>query len=355
MPLDELLSRTLLLDVETTKSGKIREIGAILDGRVVQATAGASVGKTLSQVDDLFSGADFVLGHNLLGHDFPVLRTSYPYLAALNKPVIDTLYLSPLAFPQNPYHRLVKDYKLVRSSVSDPVADAKLAASVFRDQWESFRGDGAGLSHPIDLYRLCFEASLFNGFSGEGLAAVFATMGARGFTSPEAALEFLVEATAGAVCRQAVVETASRLLEDPIRRPALAYCLAWLQVAGTNSVLPPWVRYQLPEIAAVLTRLRQTPCGDEGCRYCREHHDPEQNLERFFGFAGFREKPAASDGKSLQRDLARPKKNSRPIRPATVPHSPKDIFLYKDPPLNPEGLVQLQDKILARFALTIYP
>jgi ATP-dependent DNA helicase RecQ len=95
MTLDELISRTLLLDVETTKSGKIREIGAILDGRVVQATAGASVGKTLLQVNDLSSGADFVLGHNLLGHDFPVLRTTYPHLAALSKPVIDTLYLSP--------------------------------------------------------------------------------------------------------------------------------------------------------------------------------------------------------------------------------------------------------------------
>ena len=87
--------------------------------------------------------AEFVLGHNLLGHDFPVLQSAYPRLEILKKPVIDTLYLSPLAFPQNPYHRLVKDYKLVRSSVSNPVADARLAASVFRDQWESFhRGQG---------------------------------------------------------------------------------------------------------------------------------------------------------------------------------------------------------------------
>jgi hypothetical protein len=313
MTLDELISRTLLLDVETTKSGKIREIGAILDGRVVLATAGASVGETLSQVDDLSSGADYVLGHNLLGHDFPILKAAYPRLAVLGKPVIDTLYLSPLAFPQNPYHRLVKDYKLVRSSVSDPVADARLAASVFRDQWESFRGSGAGLSHPIDFYRFCFEASLFNGFSGEGLAAVFAAVEAKGFVSPKAALEFLVEATAGGVCQQAVVETAARMLEDPIRRPALAYCLAWLQVAGTNSVLPPWVRYRFPEIAAVLTRLRQTPCGGDGCSYCREHHHPELNLERFFGFTGFREKPTTSDGQSLQRTIVLDGMRGRPL------------------------------------------
>jgi hypothetical protein len=123
MALDELISRTLLLDIETTKSGKIRQIGAVFNDQVFETNAESSLKLTLSHVEDLASVADFVLGHNLLGHDFPVLQSTYPQLAILKKPVIDTLYLSPLAFPQNPYHRLVKDYKLVRSSVSDPVAD----------------------------------------------------------------------------------------------------------------------------------------------------------------------------------------------------------------------------------------
>jgi ATP-dependent DNA helicase RecQ len=167
MTLDDLISHTLLLDIETTSGGKIRHIGAILNDQIIQTTAGSSAKKTLSQVDDLASVAEFVLGHNLLGHDFPVLQSNYPQLELLKKPVIDTLYLSPLAFPQNPYHRLVKDYKLVRSSVSDPVADARLAASVFRDQWESFLDVGSGLAHPIDFYRFCFEGSLLTVFQGK--------------------------------------------------------------------------------------------------------------------------------------------------------------------------------------------
>ena len=303
MALDELISRTLLLDIETTKSGKIRQIGAVFNDQVFETNAESSLKLTLSHVEDLASVADFVLGHNLLGHDFPVLQSTYPQLAILKKPVIDTLYLSPLAFPQNPYHRLVKDYKLVRSSVSDPVADARLAASVFRDQWASLKGTGAGAPQLIDFYRFCFENSLFNGFTGEGLAAVFGALGARGFESPEAALGFLVENTEGIVCRNAIAEMAAHPLGDCARRPALAYCLAWLQVAGANSVLPPWVRYRFPEIAPILTRLRQTPCGDGGCHYCREHHDPETNLERFFGFTGFREKPSTREGNSLQRAI----------------------------------------------------
>ena len=313
MNLDDLISRTLLLDIETTKSGKVYKIGAVLNERVVATAVESSTRETLHEIDHLSSAAEFVLGHNLLGHDFPVLQSTYPQLTFLKKPVIDTLYLSPLAFPQNPYHRLVKDYKLVRSSVSDPVADAKLAASVFRDQWESFLKIDAGLAHPIDFYRFCFDGSLFNGFSGEGMSEVFSALGAKGFSSPGAALKFLVEKTAGAVCRHAIVETASPLLEGPAGKPALAYCLAWLQVAGANSVLPPWVRYRFPEIATILTRLRQTPCEDGDCRYCREHHSPETNLERFFGFSGFRDKPPAPGGGSLQRAIVVEGMRDRPL------------------------------------------
>ena len=93
-------------------------------------------------LDAFADGAEYVLGHYILGHDLPVLESMAPDLRLLQKPVIDTLYLSPLAFPQNPYHHLVKDYKLVRDSINDPVADARLAASVFCDQWESFASLG---------------------------------------------------------------------------------------------------------------------------------------------------------------------------------------------------------------------
>ena len=133
---------------------------------------------------------------------------------------------------------------------------------------------------------------------------MFSAVGAKGFASPEAACDFLFEKTAGMVCNHAIVETASPLLEDAVRRPALAYCLAWLQVSGANSVLPPWVRYRFPEIASILKKLRQTPCASPGCRYCREHHNPEINLERFFGFSGFREKPQTPEGKAFKGPLS---------------------------------------------------
>jgi ATP-dependent DNA helicase RecQ len=330
--LDELITRTLLLDIETTRGGKIRRIGALLKDQVVESKTGESSKHTLSQVEDLASAAEFILGHNLLGHDFPVLQSTHPRLSILRMPVIDTLYLSPLAFPQNPYHRLVKDYKLVRSSVSDPVADARLAASVFRDQWDSFEAAGAGGSHLLDFYRFCFEESLFNGFSGQGLGTVFNAIGAEGFQRPEAALAFLVENTTGIVCEAAMLETLPPLLGDSARRPALAYCLAWLQVAGSNSVLPPWVRYRFPEIGSILTKLRATPCAGAACRYCCDHHNPESHLERYFGFPGFREKPQTPEGKSLQRAVVAEGLRDKPLL-AVLPTGGGKSLCYQLPAL----------------------
>ncbi len=108
--------------------------------------------------------------------------------------------------------------------------------------------------------------------------------------------------------------------------------MAWLQVAGANSVLPPWVRYRFPEIAFILTKLRQTPCGDENCRYCREHHNPEINLERFFGFAGFREKPSTREGKSLQRAIVVTGMRDKPLL-AILPTGGGKSLCYQLPAL----------------------
>ena len=57
---------------------------------------------------------------------------------------------------------------------------------------------------------------------------------------------------------------------------ALAYALAWLWVSGDNSVMPPWVRHQFPEAGHLVRRLRDRACDDEGCSWCREHHDALQ-------------------------------------------------------------------------------
>ncbi|MBL8396021.1 MAG: hypothetical protein JNK99_14960 [Candidatus Accumulibacter sp.] len=49
-----------------------------------------------------------MLGHNFIHFDRPHLAAVAPRLRLLALPVIDTLWLNPLAFPRHPYHHLVK-------------------------------------------------------------------------------------------------------------------------------------------------------------------------------------------------------------------------------------------------------
>ena len=301
--LSALLNRALLLDLETTKSGRVRHIGAILNDHVFEKKERAGSADTLKQLDKFAEDAEFVLGHNLLGHDFPVLKSLFPWLQILKKPVIDTLYLSPLAFPENPYHHLVKDYKLVKATINNPVEDARLAASVFNDQWDSFRKFTEETPELTDFYRYCFHGSFFNGFSGKGISFVFSTMSSHLISDVSKVIKYFINLTDGKVCVNAVNRRIPGLLADDAKRPEVAFCLAWLQVAGGNSVLPPWVRYRFPEISPIIQALRETPCGDDQCEYCAQNHNPEKQLERFFGYPSFRMAPKTEEGESLQRAI----------------------------------------------------
>ena len=96
--------------------------------------SGGSVAAALAKLDDFAAGASFVLGHNLIAFDLPHLRAAKPGLRLLTLPAVDTLRLSALAFPRNPYHSLVKHYQdggLKRGRVNDPELDSRLALELF--------------------------------------------------------------------------------------------------------------------------------------------------------------------------------------------------------------------------------
>ena len=53
----------------------------------------------------------------------------------------------------------------------------------------------------------------------------------------------------------------------------------------------------------MIGKLRDIPCCDSDCTYCRITHDPNEQLRRFFAFSAFRPRPTASDGESLQQTV----------------------------------------------------
>ncbi len=238
----------------------------------------------------------FIIGHNIAQHDWPYLCGKDAAFGKLSLCLIDTLVLNPLAFPANPYHRLVKDYKLQRESVNDPVEDCKQTAILFTDQCATFRQQAD--------FSAVFALLLLN--SGAAYPTLFNMLLNAPVTASVAKQCIDACLNEDAVCAQSrhliIDEIRSN---DATRQRAMAYALAWLNTAGANSVLPAWVRHQHPELSDMLDRLRNQACGESNCRYCHAHHNLEASLTQFFGYEQFRHFGASDTDGGAKEPLQR--------------------------------------------------
>ena len=308
----EALTGTLCIDVEADRAGRPRAVGAVFGDRTFRWEGrwegrGKSDLAGLEELSALALRADRIAGHNILAHDLPILRDAVPNLGALARPVIDTLLLSPLAFPANPYHRLVKDYKLAKETLNDPVADSRLCRTLLHDIADAFARLVREQPDVAGFHRFAFARP-----EHAGMADLLGRLGAPLPPSPAAALAGWRRAAGDAVCATAAARLTPDRVEAPEARLPFAYALAWLTVAGGSSVLPAWVWRQHPDTARLLASLRDTPCGDGACAWCRGAFDAVGWLAQTFGFDSYRAEPAAPDGGSLQQRIVESGLGGRP-------------------------------------------
>lgn len=81
-------------------------------------------------------GNKFICGHNIIAHDLKYILDSVEKSGV--EYAVDTLYLSPLLFPQKPYHALLKDDKLNTDELNNPLNDAIKAMQLFYDELNAF-------------------------------------------------------------------------------------------------------------------------------------------------------------------------------------------------------------------------
>ncbi len=290
----------LVIDFEAVPDGDIFHMGAVLNDRTFERKDIKDSKKALEKLAEFSSSADCILGHNILNHDLALIKRIWPDSPLLKLPVIDTLYLSPLAFPENPYHKLVKGYKLVKNSKNNPVADAKLARTVFDDQMAAFSRFNEAQPGLMAFYAFAFEGDPASS-PNRPMAGIHDLFVSFCGTVPDAdrAKQLFLDQCRDAVCPTAFGAVWDEVRDHPDQRPVLAYALSWLRVAGGNSVIPPWVRHEFPEITPVIERLRYA-CGSSDCPWCRENNDSEKLLKKYFGFDAFR---TLADGRNLQKDI----------------------------------------------------
>lgn len=295
----EQFSRVLALDFEALPDGSCFHIGAVLGDRSFCREKITDLGAALQDLTVFARPADYLLGHNILYHDLPLVARVDDRLGLLDLSVIDTLFLSPLAFPENPYHGLVKDYKLVRSSKNDPVADARLALAIFQDQTTAFYALNQACPELIRFYAFAFsEFCLAPQFNLRGIHDLFESL-SRTTVDRSEALSLFKELTFEKVCPKGLEDIWTLQGDKVSQTPVFAYLLSWLRVSGKNSIIPPWVRHRFPEISTLLKQLRYG-CGHEACDFCRSHNDSLSLLNQYFGFENFR---TDVTGTSLQKQI----------------------------------------------------
>lgn len=262
-----------IVDVEVgLKDHKIHDIGALKHNDT-------TFHKTSKEELFIFlNDIDYICGHNIIHHDAKYLFTD----KTCHWILVDTLYISPLLFPEHPYHKLVKDDKLISEQMNNPVNDCKKAKDLLLD--EIARWNSLPKEKRILFASLLKDKKEFTGF----LSMVSAEYTHEGIS------ELIKELYTGKICQHADLDMLIK--QYPC---GLAYALALIDTTDYRSITPGWVLYNYPEVEFIVKLLRHTNCR-EGCDYCHTQLDVLHNLKVFFGYERFR----TYEGEPLQEQAA---------------------------------------------------
>ena len=257
------------IDTEVSvQSKRVQDYGALREDGAVLHTHSSYEFQTF------VSNCETICGHNIIQFDL-----KYTPITGRHS-FVDTLYLSPLLFPNRPYHRLVKDDKLQVDELNNPVNDARKARDLFYDEVAAW-GKLPSKRKEI-FYHLLHDEKEFSGFFRHlGYAPAQRPLFGRIFSATSHLAQLIAEEYRGDICSHADIVSIAR--QYPVE---LAYALAIIGASDMTSITPAWVQRNHPKIANVMTILRNNPCGE--CEYCKRKLDAHYGLKEFFGFDKFR-------------------------------------------------------------------
>ena len=251
----------VFFDTEIKNDNKIADIGAIKDGIAFHSA-------DIKSFVEFTKNTPFLCGHNIVNFDYKFVKPFFE-LQNIQHTLIDTLYWSPLLFPQNPYHNLVKDDKLYTDDLNNPYNDSLKAKDLFYDEVNAF------LELPEYMKKILYIllrqekefCGLFEYIEYNTIADV----------------EKLIKTEFnGKICAN------SNLSEIVNTNPVeLAYALSLINSQDKHSITPPWVINRYPKVEIIIKKLCNTKCGD-GCEYCHKYLDIKKQLKIFFGYDDYR-------------------------------------------------------------------
>ena len=270
----EIMKTITFIDTEIApKTKKICDLGAINN------SGNTFHSNNLSAFNEFIRTSEFLCGHNILEHDLKYLQSHTEYK---NFNYIDTLFLSPLLFPQKPYHSLLKDDKLQTEDLNNPLNDATKAKDLFYDELNKFRLIDNDLQQIY--FTLLNNQKEFYGF--------FKFIDYQNHSTDVEKL--ILKRFNNKICSN--TNLSKIIIETPAE---LAYSLALIDVQDRYSITPPWLLKHYPDIQRIMYLLRNKPCIT-GCSYCNRSLDIHLGLRNIFKFNSFR----TYDGEPLQAEAA---------------------------------------------------
>lgn len=253
------------IDFEIDRRGKILDIGAVKSGYSFHSS---QIQKFLEFIAD----CAFLCGHNIVEHDIKYLQ---PFL---NKELIliDTLYLSPLLFPKSPYHRLLKDEKLLSDELNNPLNDAIKAQQLYNDEVEAFR------ALPKNLQGIYYDLTK-DDIHFKGFYKSIGYVPQRRLLFRTSTEDKIRECLNAHICKNADIAN-----DINTNGPAAAYAIAIIMAADKNSITPAWVLKNYPGCERMLWKWRNKRCSDPNCTYCSTTLNAEAALKRWFRYEKFR-------------------------------------------------------------------
>jgi ATP-dependent DNA helicase RecQ len=275
------LNTILYVDIETGKNGKINDIGALFNNQELH-------GKNQEKLKTWIRQSKYICGHNIVSHDIPVLEKELGNHTFQGKKIIDTLLWSPLLFAENPYHKLVKGYKIVNDrDYNNPLSDCKLTKQLLIDELNQFR------KLPVDVQQI--YSSLLGNF--EAYSGFFDVLNIEKKASHLSELIYLINKDR--ICKNSNI---SELIKEfPIE---FAYAFSLINTQSSKSILFNWVYHKYPKTHYVLQELRGQFCNRLDCTFCNSKLNPRNALLRNFGFENFRSFEGETSG-SLQEKTVR--------------------------------------------------
>lgn len=211
----------------------------------------------------------------MLRHDSVILK-KYFGIEFPNVRALDTLMLSSLMYPRQPYHKLRKEYLQSEDELDNPLKDAELSKTLLEDcinKWNTF---------PWQLQELLYLLLK----NVPGFAPFFLLVNIQSETeikTHRAKIQsWFIENYEHKLCLSNFENEWQRYQTE------WAFLLTLFFETGATDFVPEWVRFAYPHIESILRRRRMIVCKNEHCKYCSENLSPIRQLEKWFTYKSFR-------------------------------------------------------------------